>query len=36
MTTHGRSGAMRLALGSVADSVIHSAEQPVLVIHPSN
>ena len=36
MTAHGRSGAMRLALGSVADSVIHSAEQPVLVIHPSN
>jgi nucleotide-binding universal stress UspA family protein len=36
MTTHGRSGAMRLALGSVADSVVHSAEQPVLVIHPSN
>jgi nucleotide-binding universal stress UspA family protein len=36
MTTHGRSGALRLALGSVADSVIHSAEQPVLVVHPSN
>ena len=36
MTTHGRSGALRLALGSVADSVTHSAEQPVLVVHPSS
>lgn len=36
MTTHGRSGALRMALGSVADSVVHSAQQPVLVIHPSN
>jgi nucleotide-binding universal stress UspA family protein len=35
MTTHGRSGALRLALGSVADSVVSSAKQPVLVIHPS-
>ena len=36
MTTHARSGAARLALGSVTDSVIHSAERPVLVIHPSD
>jgi nucleotide-binding universal stress UspA family protein len=36
MTTHGRAGALRMALGSVADSVVNSAEQPVLVIHPSS
>jgi hypothetical protein len=36
MTTHGRSGALRLAPSSVAGSVVHAVEQPVLVIHPSS
>ncbi len=32
--THGRSGLRRLVIGSVADSVIRSAEVPVLVLTP--
>jgi len=33
MCTHGRHGVGRWLLGSVTDAVIHSAEEPVLVIH---
>jgi nucleotide-binding universal stress UspA family protein len=32
MTTHGRSGFARWALGSVADRVIHIAHQPILLV----
>jgi nucleotide-binding universal stress UspA family protein len=35
ITTHGRSGLARLALGSVADKVVRAAECPVLVVRPS-
>ena len=31
--THGRSGLMRLLVGSVTDDVIHHSEVPVLVLH---
>jgi len=34
MTTHGRSGFSRLAWGSVADKVLHSAQTPLLVVRP--
>lgn len=34
MTTHGRSGIVRWALGSVADRVVRHALAPVLVIPP--
>ena len=34
MSTHGRSGAARLMLGSVTDKVLHSTSAPVLVIRP--
>jgi nucleotide-binding universal stress UspA family protein len=34
MATHGRGGATRLLLGSVADQVIRAALVPVLVCHP--
>ncbi len=34
MTTHGRSGLSRLALGSVAMRVVHRASVPVLVLRP--
>jgi nucleotide-binding universal stress UspA family protein len=34
MATHGRGGAQRLLLGSVADKVIRGAPAPVLVFHP--
>jgi nucleotide-binding universal stress UspA family protein len=36
LATHGRSGVRRLALGSVADKLVRSAEVPVLVYHPSS
>jgi nucleotide-binding universal stress UspA family protein len=34
MATHGRGGAQRLLLGSVADKVIRSSRVPVLLSHP--
>jgi nucleotide-binding universal stress UspA family protein len=34
MATHGRGGAQRLLLGSVADKVIRASTIPVLVSHP--
>jgi nucleotide-binding universal stress UspA family protein len=34
MTTHGKTGAMRWAFGSVADDVIHRAEIPLLLTRP--
>ena len=34
MSTHGRSGAARLVLGSVTDKVLHSTSAPVLVLRP--
>ena len=34
MATHGRTGLRRLALGSVAMSVVHDAHCPVLVVQP--
>ena len=34
LATHGRSGLARVALGSVADEVVHGAEVPVLLHHP--
>jgi nucleotide-binding universal stress UspA family protein len=34
MTTHGRSGVSRFALGSVTDKVVRSISVPVLVIAP--
>jgi nucleotide-binding universal stress UspA family protein len=34
MATHGRGGAQRLLLGSVADKVIRGAPAPVLLLHP--
>jgi nucleotide-binding universal stress UspA family protein len=36
LATHGRSGVRRLALGSVADKLVRSADVPVLVYHPSS
>ncbi|MEX2282708.1 MAG: universal stress protein [Gemmatimonadota bacterium] len=35
MTTHGRGGAARLMLGSVADKVMRGAEVPVLLYRPA-
>lgn len=35
IATHGRSGLMRLIVGSVADQVMQGVEQPVLVYRPS-
>jgi nucleotide-binding universal stress UspA family protein len=35
MCTHGRHGVGRWLLGSVTDAVIHSSEEPVLVIRSS-
>lgn len=35
MATHGRSGLARLALGSVAAAVVHSASVPVLLVRPA-
>ncbi|HEY0601700.1 MAG TPA: universal stress protein [Herpetosiphonaceae bacterium] len=34
MATHGRSGVQRLMLGSVAQEVLHLAEQPLLLVRP--
>ncbi len=34
MSTHGRTGAARWLLGSVADRVVRSSEVPVLLIRP--
>jgi nucleotide-binding universal stress UspA family protein len=34
MATHGRGGAQRILLGSVADKVIRGAPAPVLLLHP--
>jgi nucleotide-binding universal stress UspA family protein len=35
LSTHGRGGLRRLALGSVADKMIRAAEVPVLVVRPA-
>ena len=34
MTTHGRTGLARVALGSVTAAVVHNAPCPVLVVRP--
>ncbi len=34
MATHGETGFSRLALGSVADRVLHDADIPLLLVHP--
>ncbi len=34
MATHGRSGVVRMLLGSVADKVVHAGVAPVLLVHP--
>lgn len=34
MTTHGRSGISRWALGSVAERILHGSEVPVLLVSP--
>ena len=34
MATHGRSGVLRWALGSVADKVLHSSPVPVMSVRP--
>lgn len=34
IATHGRGGLQRLALGSMADEMIRTAQQPVLVFRP--
>ena len=36
LATHGRSGFVRLLLGSVADKVLQGVEQPILVYRPSD
>jgi nucleotide-binding universal stress UspA family protein len=36
MGTHGRTGAGRWVMGSVADRVLHRAKVPLLLIHPSH
>lgn len=36
MSTHGRSGIGRWVFGSVAEKVLHSGDQPVLVVRPKN
>lgn len=35
MSTHGRSGPARWALGSVADKVVRHSDSPVLIVRPS-
>jgi nucleotide-binding universal stress UspA family protein len=35
MTTHGRSGIERLAIGSLTDALIRSAPVPVIAVRPS-
>jgi nucleotide-binding universal stress UspA family protein len=34
MATHGRSGVVRMLLGSVADKLVHAGVAPVLLVHP--
>jgi nucleotide-binding universal stress UspA family protein len=34
LTTHGHGGAVRLALGSIADKVVRGAQVPVLLYRP--
>jgi nucleotide-binding universal stress UspA family protein len=34
MTTHGRTGMLRLLLGSVAEQVVHQSRIPVMLIRP--
>jgi nucleotide-binding universal stress UspA family protein len=34
MSTHGRAGLDRLAIGSVAETVLHHADVPLLLLHP--
>lgn len=34
MSTHGRSGLLRLVIGSVADEVMHNSHVPVLLVRP--
>ena len=36
MTTHGREGISRLLQGSVAESVLHQAKVPVLMVRPES
>lgn len=36
MATHGRSGLMRLALGSVTERVLHATRLPLLVVRPED
>ena len=35
MSTHGRTGMLRLLLGSVAEQVVHRSKIPVMLIRPS-
>jgi nucleotide-binding universal stress UspA family protein len=35
MTTHGRTGMLRLLLGSVAEQVVHQSKIPVMLIRPT-
>ena len=34
MSTHGRTGALRLLFGSVTEGVVHNSQLPVMVIRP--
>jgi len=34
LSTHGRSGLLRMALGSVADKVVRASQTPVLLYRP--
>jgi nucleotide-binding universal stress UspA family protein len=34
MSTHGRTGARRMLLGSVADAVLRAGETPLLLVRP--
>jgi nucleotide-binding universal stress UspA family protein len=34
MTTHGRTGLQRVALGSVAARLVHDVTAPVLILRP--
>jgi nucleotide-binding universal stress UspA family protein len=34
MSTHGRTGMLRLLLGSVAEQVVHQSKIPVMLIRP--
>ena len=36
LTTHGRSGAARILLGSIADKIVRGATTPVLLYRPPN